>query len=216
MGKRWIAEHIKDRYYRESKLLGYRSRAAFKLIQIQKKFKIFKPGYKVLDLCSAPGSWMQVAKEFVGTHGLVIGVDISPITPIENTKFLKVDIFDEKIIDKIFELTGGEKFNVIISDCSPKLTGIKSLDVARQISLVERAYEIAHLLLSKGGNFVAKFFQSNDFKNIETKIRKDLRKVFIHKPMASRKGSFEMFLIAKGFRVYNNSIHKQKHYKSKL
>jgi len=195
---RWLEERKRDEFYRMAKLEGYPSRAAYKLIEINKKFKIMKRGDHVLDLGCAPGGWLKVSKEFVGEDGLVLGVDIVP-TRVEGTLFIKGDITEDGVVEKIKE-GHWEYFDVVISDCSPKLTGFKDLDEARALVLAEHALRIAKNLLKKGGNLVVKFFMGKDFDGFLREVKRVFSSVKTFKPSASRKRSNEIYVIAKGFK----------------
>ncbi|MGQ4834067.1 MAG: RlmE family RNA methyltransferase [Candidatus Asgardarchaeia archaeon] len=197
MGKKWITNHIRDRYYRAAKKSGYRSRAAYKLLQIQKRFKILRPGSVVLDLCCSPGSWLQVIRRFVGERGIVVGVDLVKVPKLNGVLFIQADIYDSDIVKKIVQLSNREKFDVVLSDCSPKLSGVKDLDNFRQIALAERSLEIALSLLKKNGTFVTKVFQGQEFEKYSKKVKDSFLKVFFFKPFASRQKSPEMYIIAK-------------------
>ncbi|MHA1859588.1 MAG: RlmE family RNA methyltransferase [Candidatus Asgardarchaeia archaeon] len=195
---RWVEERKRDEFYKMAKLEGYPSRAAYKLIEINKKFKIMKRGDHVLDLGCAPGGWLKVSKEFVGEDGLVLGVDIVP-TRMKGTLFIRGDITDDGLIGKIKE-RHREGFDVVISDCSPKLTGFKDLDEARILILAEHALEIAKNLLRKGGSFVVKFFMGKYFDDFLKEMGCIFSSVKTFKPSASRKRSNEIYVIAKGFK----------------
>ncbi|MHA1238509.1 MAG: RlmE family RNA methyltransferase [Candidatus Odinarchaeia archaeon] len=199
MPRRWIIERRRDHYYRKAKQEDLRSRAAFKLMQLNKAFKIFREGDYVVDLGAAPGGWLKVAKESVGKKGLVVGVDIQPIKPIEGVKTIQASIEEENISTRIMELTGG-KVNVVTSDCSPKVSGNWSLDHARQIYLAEKSLDIAEKILKSGGIFVCKIFQGEYMSEFVGRVKNMFNTVKLSKPKASRKGSAEIYLVAKGFR----------------
>ncbi|MCD6484486.1 MAG: RlmE family RNA methyltransferase [Candidatus Odinarchaeota archaeon] len=196
MPKEWIKSQKKDKYYRESKKAGFKSRAAFKLIQINKKFRILKQGYKVLDLCSAPGSWIQVVQASI-ENPEIIAVDIVRMKDLPDVTFIQGDITQEEILEKLKKL--GIKFDVVLSDCAPKTTGIRSLDQARQAELVNSVIKIATTVLRPKGNLVAKIFEGNEIKEIKQELKKYFSKIYFYKPEASRKHSMETYVIAKGF-----------------
>jgi 23S rRNA (uridine2552-2'-O)-methyltransferase len=193
MGKRWLQERKRDYYYKKAKKENLRSRAAFKIIQLNNKYHLIKKGDSVLDLGSAPGGWLKAIKDIVGEDGTVLGVDLQPISPIQNVKFILGDITDENIIDQIKKYNSS--FDVITSDCSPNVSGNWSLDHARQIYLAEKALELCNQLLSKGGNFIVKVFQGEFFKEFTDNMRKVFEKVIISKPEASRKKSSELYVV---------------------
>jgi 23S rRNA (uridine2552-2'-O)-methyltransferase len=196
MGNKWQVEKKKDPYYKRAKNQDYRSRASFKLLQLNKKYKIVKNGNKVLDLGAAPGGWSQIALERVGEEGLVVGVDLQKIKPIpeENFQFIRGDFTKKEIQEKILETLDG-KANAIISDASPSLSGIKDVDHLRSIDLAENVMEIADKILKEKGNLLIKVFQGEEFKNLLDKMRKRFKILKTTKPSSSRKKSSEMYII---------------------
>ncbi|MCD6164655.1 MAG: RlmE family RNA methyltransferase [Candidatus Odinarchaeota archaeon] len=198
MGKDWLKKRRRDFYYRKAKLEGLRSRAAYKLEQLDKKFKIFKGVKKVLDLCCAPGGWLQYSLSRIGDDGLIIGVDLVEIAPLPNVYFIRGDITREETLEKIVKVANG-KIDLVLSDCSPNVSGIWELDHARQIYLAETSLKIARKVLRKGGKFVVKVFQGDLFNNYLDKVRAFFKMVKVTKPEASRKESAEMYIIAFNF-----------------
>ncbi|MFQ6051070.1 MAG: RlmE family RNA methyltransferase [Candidatus Hydrothermarchaeota archaeon] len=200
MKKRWIKERKKDFYYKEAKKEGYRSRAAFKLLQINKRYRIFKRGDFVIDLGCAPGGWLQVAKREVGPNGKVLGVDLVNVKPIKNVKTMIGDITHPEIIDSLKNYFP-EGVDVILSDASPNISGNWSLDHARSVYLVEKALDIANELLKVEGRLVAKAFHGDMLDLIEDRMKDMFSFVKVHKPKASRKRSSEIYFIGKGYRL---------------
>lgn len=198
MGKDWTRKRKKDFYYRKAKIESLRSRAAYKLDQLDRKFKIFKGVKKVLDLCCAPGGWLQYSLSRVGNNGLVIGVDLSEISPLPNVYFIRGDITREETLEKIVKTAGG-KIDLVLGDCSPNVSGIWELDHARQIFLAERALKIAEKILKRGGKFIVKVFQGDLFNEYLDKVKRVFRNVRVTKPEASRKESAEMYIVAFDF-----------------
>lgn len=196
MGKRWFNERKKDFYYKKAKKENLRSRAAFKIIQLNNKFKLIKQGDSVLDLGSAPGGWLKAIKDLVG-EGIVVGVDLQPITPIPQVKFILGDITDENTITEIKEYN--PSFNVITSDCSPNVSGNWEVDHARQIYLAEISLGLCNQFLIRGGNFIVKVFQGEFFKEFIDKMKKIFEKVLISKPDASRKRSSEIYVVGRHY-----------------
>jgi 23S rRNA (uridine2552-2'-O)-methyltransferase len=192
MGSQWG----KDKFYNKSRSEGYRSRAAYKLLDIQKRFNVIRDDDNVIDLGAAPGSWMQVLRDL--TAGSIVGVDLNPVAPIENTMMITGDFTSEKIQEKI--MSGINEVNVIVCDASPKLSGTKSYDQARAIGLNEEAFEFARRVLKPGGNFVVKSFQGEMFSELLNEIRESFYSVKVYRTKASRKGSTETYIIAKNFR----------------
>lgn len=185
----------KDSYYRLAKKEGYRSRASYKLLQIQERFRIIKKGDTIIDLGAAPGGWLQVAKQISG--GKIIGVDLVRIKPIKDVIFIMGDFREEEVRRKIESHVS--KVDVVLSDASPKLSGIKSYDHARSIELAEAALQIAESFLRKGGNFVVKIFQGEEQSILLEKISSIFKNVKFYFPKATRKGSAECYIIAKGY-----------------
>ncbi len=201
MGKKWNTERKKEHYYKMAKKQQYRSRASYKLLQINKRFKVIKAGDKVIDLGAAPGGWSQVALEAVGEEGLVIGVDLEWIRPFDEKNFLTVrgDFADGEILEQTKSLLSGMA-QVVISDASPKLCGIKDIDNFRSADLADNALKVCDHLLMQSGNFILKAFQGQEFENIVKNIKERFKTVRTTKPPSSRKGSVEMYIVAKGFR----------------
>jgi 23S rRNA (uridine2552-2'-O)-methyltransferase len=201
MGSQWQMEKKKDPYYKRAKGENYRSRASYKLMQINKKYKVIKKGNKILDLGAAPGGWSQVAIEKVEDEGIVVGVDLKKIKPFpdESYYFIRGDFTDENIHLKIIEKLDG-KANAIISDASPSLSGIKNIDHLRSMDLAESVTEIAYKILAKNGNLLIKVFQGEEFKDLIDKIRKKFKVLKTTKPSSSRKKSSEMYIIGLKYR----------------
>lgn len=204
MGKNWIKEYKKEHYYRFAKKEGYRARSAFKLIQINKKFKIFKNVFSLLDLGCAPGSWLQVSKEFIEINlknskkkikPKIIGVDLKKITSIEDIDFLKMDIHDEILEEKLNEFFDNKKIDLIISDCSIKKTGNKTLDQVSQIKICDRILEIAIGLLKKDRFLIFKCFEGSELPKFLKSVKEKFHKVRIFIPEATRSRSNEIFLV---------------------
>ncbi|MGB8233597.1 MAG: SAM-dependent methyltransferase [Methanobacterium sp.] len=201
MGKKWNVERKNEHYYKMAKKQQYRSRASYKLLQINKRFKIIKSQDKVVDLGAAPGGWSQVALEAVGEEGLVIGVDLEWIRPFDEENYLTVrgDFTEEEILIKIKSLLHGMA-QVVISDASPKLSGIKDIDNLRSADLADNALKVCDHLLMHSGNFIMKVFQGTEFDNIIKNIKERFKIVKTTKPPSSKKGSVEMYVVAKGFK----------------
>lgn len=201
MGSRWQVEKKKDPYYKRSKEQDYRSRASFKLSQLDKKYKIIKKGTAVVDLGAAPGGWSQVALEKVGEEGIVLGVDLQKIKPFpeKNFHFIRGDFTTPEIQEKIIDIIDG-KADVVISDASPQLSGIKDVDHLRSIDLSNSVIEIADNILEKNGNLLIKVFQGEEYKNLIESLRKKFKILKTTKPASSRKKSSEMYVIGLKYR----------------
>jgi 23S rRNA (uridine2552-2'-O)-methyltransferase len=198
MSKKWNKERKQETYYKKAKKESYHSRASYKLLQLDNKYKIIKQGDIIIDLGAAPGGWSQVALEKTGEDGLVVGVDLQRIKPMEQSNYLSIigDFTQEEIINKIYEVTG-KKVDVILSDASPQLSGIKDVDQIKALDLVENALKIARKILKPRGSLVMKVFQGEEFENILKNIKKDFKTVKSTKPASSRKKSIEMYVVAK-------------------
>ena len=201
MGSQWQMEKKKDPYYKRAKGENYRSRSSYKLMQLNKKYKIIKKGNKILDLGAAPGGWSQVAIEKVESDGTVVGVDLRKIKPFteENYYFLKGDFTDENIQSEIIKRLD-RKANVIISDASPSLSGIKDVDHLRSIDLAESVIKLSDMVLERNGNLIIKVFQGEEFKNLVDKLRNEFKVLKTTKPSSSRKKSSEMYVIGLKYR----------------
>lgn len=197
---RWHEERRKEHYFQEAKRHGYRARSAFKLKQIHNRFDIFSEGNTVLDLGAAPGGWSQVAKEFVGENGTVIGLDILSVKPIENVQFIQGDITDTETHKELIHQLKNKKADVVLSDMSPDISGTYSVDQARSIWLCEHALDIAEQFLNPNGAFVCKIFEGEDTKEFLDKIKRRFYIVKKISPKASRKSSSEIYIIAKSLK----------------
>lgn len=201
MPTRWYRERKKEYYYRTAKKEGYRARSAYKLLQIQKRYRIIRKGNIVIDLGAAPGGWSQVA---VQRGAKVIAVDKDYMEPIEGVHFIQGDITEKSTIQRIKEKA--EKADVVISDISPNISGNYTMDQARSIWLAENALNIAMETLNENGRFVCKVFVGEDYPDFLKKIKGNFRMVKAFSPQASRKSSSEMYIIAIGFKGKREAI----------
>jgi 23S rRNA (uridine2552-2'-O)-methyltransferase len=200
MSKRWLSERKRDYYYRKAKQDNYRSRAAYKLIQINEKFPVLRPEDIVIDLGASPGGWSQVAAEIAGEEGLVIAIDIKPVSDIPGVKFLKGDARSEEIISEVKKLLGEKKASVIISDMSPNISGNYSVDHALSIELAGIALEYALMFLKKRGNMLVKVFDGELANEYFRRMKNMFWSAKRHSPAASRKSSSELYMIGKGYK----------------
>ncbi|WP_440956389.1 23S rRNA (uridine(2552)-2'-O)-methyltransferase [Methanosarcina sp. Mfa9] len=192
-----MARDRRDYYYHQAKEEGYRSRASFKLKQINEKYKLIKRGDSVVDLGAAPGGWLQIAKELSG--GKVLGVDLQRIAPIDGVKTVRGDINADSTIKKIIEVVGQKGADVVICDAAPNLSGNWSYDHARSIELTTSALECAKKILKPNGNFVVKVFQGDMFKDYMDKVKDNFVRTTAYSPKASRSQSAETYIIGKKF-----------------
>ena len=198
MSKKWNKERKQEPYYKMAKKESYHSRASYKLLQLNNKYNIIRSGDYIVDLGAAPGGWSQVALEKVGEEGLVVGVDLQRIKYMENANFrgLIGDFTRPEIIENISQITGG-KADVVLSDASPQLSGIKDIDQIRSLELALGVLKVARAVLKPKGYLVIKAFQGEEFENLLEKIKEEYRTVKTTKPPSSRKKSVEMYVIAK-------------------
>jgi 23S rRNA (uridine2552-2'-O)-methyltransferase len=197
----WLQRHVNDPYVRQAQKDGYRSRSAYKLIELNEKDRLFRPGMRVLDLGSAPGGWSQVAGRLVGEKGRVLATDILPMEPLKNVDFIQGDFTDEAVVSRLLEWLGGQKFDVVVSDIAPNITGIDSADQASSMYFLELALDTVRRALKPGATFVAKMFQGAGSDDYLRQLRASFDKVLIRKPAASRPKSREVYVVAKGFRA---------------
>ena len=198
---RWLQRQLNDPYVAAAKAQGYRSRAAFKLIGLDDRFKFLKPGGKIVDLGAAPGGWCQVAAERVkpAKGGKVVGIDVTPIEPIANVILLEGDIYDERALAQVREALGGEA-DVVLSDMASPATGHRQTDHLRIMALCEAALDFAKEILKPGGTFVAKVLKGGTEDQLLGQIKRDFAQVRHAKPSASRSDSAEAYIVALGFR----------------
>jgi 23S rRNA methylase len=200
---RWVQERKHEHYYKLAKKLNYRSRASFKLMQIDDRFGVFQEGDSVVDLGASPGGWLQVAKQRVGVRGKVIGVDLRPIRPIEGVITIIGDITDDKTIQELLEKFDG-KADVILSDMAPNIAGSYSTDHARSVDLCMYAVNVCDYVLRKDGKLVIKVFMGDMLDILMKELESRFRSVKIHSPPASRETSSEVYIISKGFKASRN------------
>ncbi len=199
-GVRWMDEHVNDPFVRRARAEGYRSRAAFKLIELDERDRLFAAGHLVVDLGAAPGSWSQIAAARVGPRGRVIAVDLLPIEPLPRVTVIEGDFTTDAVLDTIAVALGGQRADVVLSDMSPNLSGIASADQARSALLAELALDFILTHLKPEGAFVVKTFQGSGFPALLGSMRRRFASVISRKPEASRDRSAEMYLVARGYR----------------
>lgn len=198
--KKWLDEHVNDPYVKRAKADGYRSRASYKLIEINEKDKLIKPGSVVMDLGSAPGGWSQIVAPWVGNAGTVIASDILPMDGIAGVTFVQGDFTEESVYNEILHELNGNKADVVVSDMAPNMSGVNTTDQYSSIYLVELALDMARNVLKPGGSFCAKVFQGVGYEEYVKDVRTSFDKVLVRKPEASRPRSREVYIVAKGFK----------------
>lgn len=190
----------KDFFYKKAKTEGYRSRAAYKLIELNKRYSLLKKGELVADLGCAPGGFLQVASEIVGDSGIVVGVDLSPVQPVGRNVFIITgDFTDTAVTKKMLSFTNGRRFNLILSDMAPKTSGILFRDSYLSFTLAQAAFNSTSELLEKGGKILIKIFESEEVKGFVERIKEKFEIVHLNRPESTRKGSKEIYIIGKNF-----------------
>ena len=196
----WLSRHVSDPFVKQAQKDGYRARSAYKLIELNEKDRLIRPGMRIMDLGSAPGGWSQVAGKLVGGRGRVLATDILPMDALLNVDFMQGDFTEDAIIQQVLDWLGGAKFDLILSDIAPNTTGIGSVDAAKSIYLLELALDAARRTLKSNADFVAKMFQGSGSDQFLKELRTHFEKVAVRKPAASRKESREVYVVAKGFK----------------
>ena len=197
---RWLKEHFDDVWVKKSREDGYRSRASYKLIELDNKDRLFRPGQTVVDLGAAPGGWSQVAVERVGDDGTVVASDILEMSPIAGVAFVQGDFTEQSVLDELLDLLGERRADVVISDMAPNMSGMAAVDIPNAMGLVELALDMAQQVLKPGGVFVAKVFQGEGFDSLLAEMRKSFGTVVSRKPDSSRARSREIYQVCKGFK----------------
>ena len=198
-GKAWMHEHVNDPYVQAAQQRGYRSRAAFKLIELDARDHLLRPGMTVVDLGSAPGSWSQVLHERVGGAGHVVAIDLLPMAGIAGVRFVEADFATDEGLAAVESALDGRKADLVLSDMAPNLSGIDAVDQARSVHLADLALEFTRRQLQPGGALAVKVFQGTGLAEFERAVRESFDKVYLRKPKASRDRSREVFVVAKGF-----------------
>jgi 23S rRNA (uridine2552-2'-O)-methyltransferase len=197
----WLQEHVNDPYVKQAQKEGYRSRASYKLIQLNEKDRLIRPGMLIVDLGCAPVGWSQVAGRLVGDKGRVVATDILPMDPLKNVDFIQGDFTEEAVLNQVLALLEGNHPDLILCDIAPNITGIDSADQASSMYLVELALDFARQALKPRGDFVAKVFQGAGSDAYLKDLRSSFEKVSVRKPAASRSRSREVYVVARGFRA---------------
>jgi len=197
---RWMAEHFEDEYVKMAQAQGYRSRAVFKLKEIQEKDQLIKPGMNIVDLGAAPGGWSQFARQLLGKKNKLIALDILPMDAIEGVDFIQGDFREESVLNQLNEVLEDLPVNLVMSDMAPNMSGNRGVDQPRAIYLGELALETARSVLTKEGCFLVKLFHGEGFEAYQNEVQRSFSKVVIRKPKASRPRSNEVYILAKGFK----------------
>ena len=191
-------EHVSDHWVQEAQRLGYRSRSAFKLIELADKDKLFRPGMSVVDLGAAPGSWCQVLRERLGPGARIVALDLLPMDPVPGVHVIQADFREEAGVGELAKALTGRKADLVVSDLAPNLSGVESADQARSVYLGELALDFARQWLQPGGDLVVKAFQGEGFPEFQRAMQARFGKIYTRKPKASRDRSREVYLVGKG------------------
>ncbi|MEZ5584835.1 MAG: 23S rRNA (uridine(2552)-2'-O)-methyltransferase RlmE [Candidatus Competibacteraceae bacterium] len=197
--KRWLQEHFSDPYVQQAQQQGYRSRAVFKLKEIQDKDRLLKPGMTVIDLGAAPGGWSQLAAQLVGGKGRVIALDRLAMEPLGGVEFIQGDFHEQATYDQLLQRLGGRTVDLVISDMAPNISGVKAADQAGSVYLAELAFDFAKHSLRQGGDLLVKVFQGQGFDPLFKELRRHFASVVSRKPKSSRSRSAEVYLLARNY-----------------
>ena len=198
---RWLAEHANDEFVKRAKAEGWRSRAVYKLQQIQEAEKLLRPGMSLVDLGAAPGGWSQYAARILGSKSRIVATDILPMDAIPGVEFVLGDFREEAVLEQVLSRVGADKVDLVLSDMAPNMAGIDAVDQPRSMYLAELAIEFADRVLAPGGDLVVKLFQGAGFEQIIRDARSRYGRVVTKKPKASRTRSPEIYLLARQFRM---------------
>ena len=194
---RWLREHFEDPYVQQAQQDGYRSRASYKLLEIQKKDKVIKPGMTVVDLGAAPGGWSQLAARFVAGTGRIVALDILPMDPLPDVEFIQGDFREQQVYEQLMQLLGEQSVDVVISDMAPNISGMKAIDQPRAMYLAELAVDFSCNVLKPGGDLLFKAFEGEGMEQLRQELRSMFQRVVTRKPAASRSRSREVYLLAR-------------------
>jgi 23S rRNA (uridine2552-2'-O)-methyltransferase len=197
--RKWLDRQNSDPYVKRAQREGYRSRAAYKLLEIQEKDRVLQPGMHVVDLGAAPGSWSQIAARLVGRNGYLVALDLLPMEPLPGVAVLEGDFREAEVLERLGLVLDGTPLDLVLSDMAPNITGMAAVDQPRSIYLVELALEFARDRLKPGGALVVKVFQGAGFDELLIEMRRSFSRVVSRKPKSSRPQSRELYLVAKGF-----------------
>lgn len=198
--QRWLARNARDKYVKRARQEGARSRAIYKLEEIDRRDHLLRPGMTVVDLGAAPGGWSQYAKSRVGDAGRVLALDILPMEPIVGVEFIEGDFMEQPVLDLLMQRLQGQPVDLVISDMAPNMTGVASVDQARSMNLAELALDFSDKSLKPGGSLLIKTFQGAGFNEFHAQLRRRFEKLVTRKPSASRAESKEIYLLGRGFR----------------
>ncbi len=196
----WLKRHVNDPYVKQAQKDGYRSRASYKLLEVQEKYKLIRPGMSVVDLGAAPGGWSQVTSRLIGGQGRLIASDILEMDSIPDVTFIQGDFTEDEVLTRILEAVGNSQVDLVISDMAPNMSGTPEVDMPKAMFLCELALDLAERILKPGGNFVIKIFQGEGFDVYLKDARRKFDKIQMIKPDSSRGSSREQYMLAWGYR----------------
>ncbi len=196
----WLKEHVDDIWVKKAQQDGFRTRASYKLMELDEKDRLIKPGMTIIDLGAAPGGWSQVVARKLNGHGVIIASDILTMDPIADVDFVQGDFTEQTVFEEIMQLVNNRPVDLVISDMAPNISGVASIDQPSAMYLVELALDMAQQVLKPKGDFVAKVFQGEGFTEYQQALKPMFDRVLIRKPKASRARSKEVYIVAKGFR----------------
>ena len=196
---RWLKEHFTDPYVKQAQQAGYRSRAIYKLLEINNRDQLLKPGMTIIDLGAAPGGWSQACTEIIGNKGRVIALDILPMEPLPGVTFIQGDFTERATLDHLLEALQEEPVGLVMSDMAPNISGLRSVDQPRAIYLAELALELACKVLAAKGDLLMKVFQGEGFDALRKELLGSFKQVHVRKPAASRPRSREVYLLARNY-----------------
>ncbi|WP_133127585.1 23S rRNA (uridine(2552)-2'-O)-methyltransferase RlmE [Legionella nagasakiensis] len=199
--KRWLQEHFDDVYVKQAQIDGYRSRAVYKLKEIDEKEHLFKPGMTVVDLGAAPGGWSQYVTEKLSGRGIIIALDLLPMDDLPGVSFMLGDFQEETVLQQLLAVVPERGVDVVLSDMAPNMSGTIAVDIPRAMYLAELAFDFSHRMLKPGGVLLMKMFHGSGFEQLVGQVRSHFKKVVIRKPLASRARSRETYLLAKGYNL---------------
>jgi len=198
---RWLREHFDDEHVKKAQRQGYRSRAVYKLDEIQQKDRIIRPGMAIVDLGAASGSWSQYASGLLGGKGTVVAMDILPMEPLPGVTFVQGDFREDDVLEKLLQALEGQKVDLVMSDIAPNISGMDAVDQPRAMYLAELAVDFAEKVVQPGGDLLLKVFQGEGFDALVRVLRSQYQKVVIRKPRASRPRSREVYALARGRKI---------------
>lgn len=199
--RRWLKEHFSDAYVKKAQQEGYRSRAVYKLEEIQRKDRILKPGMAIVDLGAAPGGWSQYASRLLGSRGSIVATDILSMDPLPDVEFVQGDFREQAVLEELLAVLGDREADLVMSDIAPNVSGVDAVDQPRAMYLAELAVDFADRVLRPGGDLLMKVFQGEGFDELVRDLRSRYGKVVIRKPAASRPRSREVYALARGRKV---------------